>query len=220
MEDQHVVQLGDVQITVGEDEPAKHAVETEISEIEVVHKGRPIREYFDKWRGNIDTRVPIPSLRGLSVSWLGAFIGILVVSVTDHFMWQDHGFRLLVASFGASAVLLYGVPESKLSQPRNLIGGQVISAIVGVCVRLALDKVQWLANTVGMSLALLAMQLTQTTHPPGGATALIACSMASMAPWYGFQLVVAVALGSVELMAVALIITNLHKDRAYPTFWW
>jgi CBS-domain-containing membrane protein len=62
-------------------------------------------------------------------------------------------------------------------------GGQVISAIVGVCVRLALDKVQWLANTVGMSLALLAMQLTQTTHPPGGATALIACSMASMAPW-------------------------------------
>jgi CBS-domain-containing membrane protein len=47
---------------------------------------------------------------------------ILVVSVTDHFLWQDHGFRMLVASFGASAVLLYGVPESKLAQPRNLIG--------------------------------------------------------------------------------------------------
>lgn len=45
-----------------------------------------------------------------------------MVSVTDHFLWQDHGFRMLVASFGASAVLLYGVPESKLAQPRNLIG--------------------------------------------------------------------------------------------------
>jgi CBS-domain-containing membrane protein len=45
-----------------------------------------------------------------------------VVSVTDHFLWQDHGFRMLVASFGASAVLLYGVPESKLAQPRNLVG--------------------------------------------------------------------------------------------------
>jgi CBS-domain-containing membrane protein len=209
-----------VTITVGEDEPAKHAVETEISRIEGVDAGKPIREYFDKWRGGIDTRVPIPSLRGLSVSWLGAFIGILVVSVTDHFMWQDYNFTLLVASFGASAVLLYGVPESKLSQPRNLIGGQVVSAIVGVCVRLALDKVQWLANAVGMSLALLAMQLTQTTHPPGGATALIACSMAQLPPWHGFQLVVAVTLGSVQLMVVALIITNLHKDRAYPTFWW
>jgi CBS-domain-containing membrane protein len=43
--------------------------------------------------------------------------------------------------------------------------------------------VQWLANAVGMSLALLAMQLTQTTHPPGGATALIACSMHQLAPW-------------------------------------
>lgn len=60
---------------MGEDEPAKHAVETEISRIEDVDAGKPIREYFDKWRGGIDTRVPIPSLRGLSVSWLGAFIG-------------------------------------------------------------------------------------------------------------------------------------------------
>lgn len=50
---------------------------------------------------------------------------ILVVSVTDYFLWRDHNFRLLVASFGASAVLLYGVPESKLSQPRNLIGKSV-----------------------------------------------------------------------------------------------
>lgn len=221
LEDAHTVVLeGDVEITVGEDEPAKHAVEAEISKIEEQDAGRPIKEYLDKWRGGIDTRVPVPSVRGMAVSWLGAFIGILVVSVTDHFLWRDHGFRLLVASFGASAVLLYGVPESKLSQPRNLIGGQVVSAIVGVCVRLALDKVQWLANALGMSLALLAMQLTQTTHPPGGATALIACSMAQLPPWSGFQLVVAVTLGAVELMVVALLITNLHKDRAYPTFWW
>jgi CBS-domain-containing membrane protein len=53
-----------------------------------------------------------------------------VVSVTDHFLWRDHGFRLLVASFGASAVLLYGVPESKLSQPRNLIGESTMACII------------------------------------------------------------------------------------------
>lgn len=123
LEDAHTVVLeGDVEITVGEDEPSKHAVEAEISKIEEQDAGRPIKEYLDKWRGGIDTRVPVPSVRGVAVSWLGAFIGILVVSVTDHFLWRDHGFRLLVASFGASAVLLYGVPESKLSQPRNLIG--------------------------------------------------------------------------------------------------
>jgi CBS-domain-containing membrane protein len=55
---------------------------------------------------------------------LCACCSILVVSITDHFLWQDYGFRMLVASFGASAVLLYSVPESKLAQPRNLIGAQ------------------------------------------------------------------------------------------------
>lgn len=99
-------------------------------------------------------------------------------------------------------------------------GGQILSAVVGVCIRLALDKVQWLANPLGMALALLVMQVTGTTHPPGGATALIACSTPQMAPWYGFQMVLAVALGSFELLAVALVASNLHKNRSYPTFWW
>lgn len=71
----HTLTGDDVQITVGEDEPSKHAVESEISRIEGEDAGKPIKEYFDKWRGGIDTRVPIPSLQGLSVSWLGAFIG-------------------------------------------------------------------------------------------------------------------------------------------------
>ncbi|KAF6265798.1 HPP family-domain-containing protein [Scenedesmus sp. NREL 46B-D3] len=216
----HSVRLSDdVTVTVAEDEPVKGAVESDIAQIE--HKPESkLRRYFNKWRGDIDTATPFPSFQDAAVSWLGAFLGILLVSVTDLFLWRNHEFRMLVASFGASAVLLYGVPESKLAQPRNVIGGQVVSAIVGVCVRLALERVQWLANAVGMSLALLAMQLTCTTHPPGGATALIACSAPVMAPWHGFQLVLAVCVGSVELTAVALLISNFHRGRAYPTFWW
>lgn len=62
------------------------------------------------------------------------------------------------------------MPESKLSQPWNVVGGQVLSSIVGVAVRLALTHhVPWLANALGMSLALVAMQLTTTVHPPGAA---------------------------------------------------
>eukprot|EP00878_Enallax_costatus_P001393 GHUV01001543.1.p1 GENE.GHUV01001543.1~~GHUV01001543.1.p1 ORF type:complete len:254 (+),score=39.42 GHUV01001543.1:1063-1824(+) len=209
----------DVEITVAEDEPEKGAVEDDIASITSKKESR-IRKYFDKWTGGIDKSLPFPSFQDVTISWLGAFIGILVVSITDHFLWRDHGFRLLVGSFGASAVLVYGVPESKLSQPRNLVGGQVISAIVGVCIRLALNEIQWLANALGMSLALVAMQLTGTTHPPGGATALIACSVADLPPWKGFQMVVAVLLGSLELMVVALIVSNFHRGRAYPTFWY
>ncbi|KAF8071025.1 hypothetical protein HT031_001107 [Scenedesmus sp. PABB004] len=218
----HVVHLpppvDDVEVTVATDEPTKGAVEADLARIESRPEG-PLRRYLDKMRGGIDTPAPFPTLQDAAVSWLGAFLGILLLSVTDFFLWRDHGFHVLVASFGASAVLLFGVPESKLSQPRNLVGGQIVSAVVGVCVRLALDRVQWLANAVGMSLALLAMQLTRTTHPPGGATALIACSMAALPPWHGFQLVLAVALGCAELLAVTLLVSNLHKGRAYPTFW-
>lgn len=75
----HVVRIsGDAEVTVGEDEPAKHAVEQRISDIEVgPDAGHPIREYFDKWKAYpaIDTRVPMPSLRGMAVSWVGAFLG-------------------------------------------------------------------------------------------------------------------------------------------------
>jgi CBS-domain-containing membrane protein len=209
----------DVEITVDEDEPVKGAVEQDIASIEAKKESK-IRKYFDKWTGGIDTALPFPTLQDAFVSWVGAFLGILVISITDHFLWRDYGFRLLVGSFGASAVLVYGVPESKLSQPRSLVGGQIVCAIVGVCIRLALNDMQWLANALGMSLALLAMQLTGTTHPPGGATALIACSVPELPPWHGFQFVVAVTIGVLQLMIVGLIVSNFHKGRAYPTFWW
>eukprot|EP00775_Hariotina_reticulata_P008660 gene8660-8841_t len=216
----HSVRVSDdLEVTVAEDEPKVGDVEAGLAKIDTSTSSRASK-YFLKWRGDIDKEFPFPSLEDVGITWIGAFLGILVVSVSDYFLWHEKGFQLLVASFGASAVLIYGAPESRLAQPRNLIGGHVISAVVGVCIRLALDKVQWLANAVGMSLALLAMQLTGTVHPPGGATALIACSAPVMFPWHGFQLVVAVMLGAVELLLVGLVVNNFHRKRAYPTFWW
>eukprot|EP00879_Flechtneria_rotunda_P027966 GHRR01030035.1.p1 GENE.GHRR01030035.1~~GHRR01030035.1.p1 ORF type:complete len:166 (+),score=20.42 GHRR01030035.1:227-724(+) len=124
----HVAHLNnDVDVTVAEDEPPKGAVEDDIASIEAKPESS-IKRYFDKWTGGIDQSLPFPTLQDCAVSWVGAFIGILVVSVTDHFLWRDHGFRVLVASFGASAVLLYVVPESKLSQPRNLVGEDCIGS--------------------------------------------------------------------------------------------
>jgi hypothetical protein len=135
---------------------------------------------------------------------------------------------VLVASFGASAVLLFGAPESKLSQPRGCVAGHVLSACVGVLARLALGErglhaPTYVVASLGMALALTAMQLTRSTHPPGGATALIACTApgaVSAAQWYGGRFVLAVAVGSVVMTASATIVNNLAADRAYPTYWW
>jgi CBS-domain-containing membrane protein len=125
----------------------------------------------------------------------------------------------IVGSFGASAVLVFAVLESKMSQPRNFVGGQVLSALVGVTTRVVIPE-PWIAGPVGMSLALVAMQLTSTTHPPGGATALIACSMATLPKWHGYSYLVTVAVGSVAMLAIALLVNNLDPRRRYPTFWW
>ncbi|KAI8467552.1 MAG: HPP family-domain-containing protein [Monoraphidium minutum] len=179
-----------------------------------------LRAFGRKLRGGLDHRLKVPHLTDLFVSWLGAFVGIAVVSLLDQALWRAVHFPLLVASFGASAVLLYGVPESKLAQPWNVIGGQLLSSLIGVAVRLALSgRVPWLANALGMSLALLAMQLTTTTHPPGGATALIACSAPITAPWMGFQFCITVTLGSCVMVFVAFITNNVCRDRSYPTYW-
>jgi CBS domain-containing membrane protein len=83
---------------------------------------------------------------------------------------------MLIGSFAATAVLVYGAPEAPLSQPRNVVGGHMLSAFIGLCIyklSVAWSFGYWLAAPLSVSLAIVAMQLTKTLHPPGGATAMI-----------------------------------------------
>lgn len=100
---------------------------------------------------------------------LASFIAILLVA----WLTELSGFHtpLLVASMGASTVLLFILPNSPLSQPWSLLGGQLLSAIVGVaCTQLINDSV--VAAAAAVSLSILAMLLLRCLHPPGTATAL------------------------------------------------
>ena len=88
---------------------------------------------------------------------------------------------MVIGSFGASAVLIYGELKSPLAQPRNFVGGHLFSSIVGVIIKLVLTYTgkaqEWLqpwACALSVATAIFVMHLTRTTHPPGGATALIA----------------------------------------------
>ena len=101
-------------------------------------------------------------------SFLSGTFGILVIFWLTDLL----DFPLLIGSFGASAVLLFGAADSPLAQPRNVIAGHVVSAVVAVCVVALLGTGQ-LAIAVAVGLAIFVMNVTHTTHPPGGATALI-----------------------------------------------
>ena len=82
-----------------------------------------------------------PSLRWILVSWIGGFLGIFLIEQVGRMIdLGDQASLFLIGSFGASAVLAYGAPQSPFSQPRNLIGGHCISALVGVSVYLLLGN--------------------------------------------------------------------------------
>lgn len=91
-------------------------------------------------------------------SWLGAFLGIGAVALITGFVLEGTGYTLVVGSFGASAVLIYGAVESPLAQPRNLIGGHIISAFIGVSICKLCPEFMWLAAPLAVSLAVAAMK--------------------------------------------------------------
>ncbi|UZR98908.1 HPP family protein [Chondrinema litorale] len=151
-------------------------------------------------------------------TFLGSFLGIGLITLlqSGYLPISDNVF--LIGSFGASSVLVYGAINSPLAQPRNLLGGHIISATIGVSINLLLSQNILLAAPLAVSLSIVAMQCTKTLHPPGGATALIAVigspSVINLGYWY---ILFPVMSGAAILFLTALITNNLTKSRKYPT---
>ncbi len=124
----------------------------------------------------------------------------------------------LIGSFGASSVLVFGAIQSPLAQPRNLIGGQLISAFIGVTIYKMLPEILWLTAPLAVALSIVTMQITKTLHPPGGATALIAVIGSERVKSLGYIYVLSPILtGSLLLLLVALVFNNMTSHRKYPT---
>jgi CBS-domain-containing membrane protein len=175
--------------------------------------------YFKKMRGTTKSP-PAVGLAEIIWSWIGAFLGIGIVAFINYNRLGDTDLVMIIGSFGASAVLIYGATKSPLAQPRNLVGGHVISALIGVTVHQWLHHHTWLAAAVAVATAIAAMHATKTLHPPGGATSLIAVIGSEKIHNLGYLYVlVPVALGAMIMLGVALLVNNLPKNRKYPEFW-
>ena len=153
-------------------------------------------------------------------SWIGAFLGITAVAGVQRWFLAGTDLTFVIASLGASAVLVYGAARSPLAQPRNLIGGHVLSALVGVTCWQWLSFEPELAMAMAVSTAMALMHLTRTLHPPGGATALIAVIGSEQIHAMGYLFVLVPALlGPLVLLVVALFVNNLPANRRYPEAW-
>ncbi len=167
--------------------------------------------YLSKMKGYKRT-TPLVSPPPLDVilTWLGAFIGITTITLFAHQYALP-----VVASFGASAVLIYGVPDAPLSQPRNVIFGHTFSAVAGVAT-VMMFGLTWWSPALGTALALVVMLITKTTHPPGGATALFAV-LSEAHPSY---ILTPIMVGAVILVVIGLLVNNLSPNRHYPRYWY
>ncbi len=179
--------------------------------------------YYFKRMGSKAASPPRRPWTRIAWSGVGAFVGIYLVATMSKFVSNeiaDHLF--LIGSFGASAVLLYGAPQAEFSQPRNLVGGHVLSALIGISLYKLMPDLVPLASALAVALSIVAMHATRTLHPPGGATALIAVSGSSNSHMLGYSFVLSpVALGALVMLLVALLINNLSSNpkRHYPVYW-
>lgn len=175
--------------------------------------------YFKKMQGHTQSP-PRVGTAEILWSWLGSFLGIAVVGVIHYKLLDQTALIMIIGSFGASAVLVYGAIRSPLAQPRNLIGGHVLSAVIGVTAFQLLGDQLWLASALAVSTAIALMHLTKTLHPPGGATALIAVIGGDAVHQLGYLYVLLPAgLGAMTMLIIALLVNNIAPNRRYPEFW-
>ena len=147
------------------------------------------------------------SVREAALAGLGGALAIGVLAACA----ATAATPLIIAPFGASCVLLFTVPASPLAQPRNVIGGHMISAIVGLIV-VALLGPSPLAMAVGVGLAIVATRITGTVHPPAGANPIVVALTG--AHWWFFA--IPVGLGAAILVLVATLYHRSVTKLAYP----
>lgn len=120
----------------------------------------------------------------------------------------------LMTSFGGSCVLILSAWKSSLSQPRNIIGGHLVSSLIGLALLHFWGNGSYVM-ALGVGLSIWLMMLTNTTHPPAGADPLIIIQGGYN--WY--FIINPVLVGTFVIVVMALIINNLLLKRHYPSFW-
>lgn len=170
---------------------------------------------------------PRPPLAQIVGSGVAAAACIAALAVPLHFDLLENGdIVMLLGSFGASACIVGGAHSLAVAQPRNVIGGHVISAAVGLSMfelELATGEFigMWITAPLGAGIATAAMLATRTFHPPAAGTALIALMGSPAIHALGWWFLVTPALtGPIILCAAGALTNRVLLRRDYPTYWW
>lgn len=151
-----------------------------------------------------------PSIRTITIATITSALGLLALAA----LTELSGEMFLIPPLAASMALIVGAPKLPLSQPRNVVGGQVVSAAVGVLVAFVGDSL-WLAAIAG-ALALGAMLLCRVPHSPAAATAVI--GVVTTVP--GWQFVLLAGAAALVLVVFGIVGNRLNGASDYPLYYW
>jgi CBS-domain-containing membrane protein len=163
-----------------------------------------------KLRGDSAALPPRAPGKAVSFAFLGGFLAIAVITL----LAQSLHVALVLGSFGASCVLVFGYPDVPFSQPRNVIIGHVLSTVIGLAF-VHFCGPHWWSVALAVGSAIAVMMLTRTVHPPAGSNPVI---VFLMQPAWDFALFPTLT-GAVILVLVALFYHNLTREPRWPKYW-
>ena len=166
--------------------------------------------YLRKLKGQGESLPPKSSINEIVLAWVGGFIAIVIIG----YLTKNYDNLLVMGSFGASCVLLFGFPKSPFSQPRNVILGHFFSTFIGLAFLHILGNEYW-SMALALATAIAVMIATRTVHPPAGSNPLIVFLLGANWDYLIFPTLV----GSIILVFIALIYNNLNKNIIYPQYW-
>lgn len=166
--------------------------------------------FFDKLRGDGAALPPRSAGKTVVLAWVGGFLTISTIALLGDALSTT----LILGSFGASCLLVFGYPDAPFSQPRNVILGHALSSLVGLAFMSTLGP-HWWTVALATATAIALMIVTRTAHPPAGSNPVI---VFLAHPSWSF-LLFPTLVGAVVLVAVALIYNNTTRTAKYPKYW-
>lgn len=153
---------------------------------------------------------PFPAFKNVALAWLGGALAMAAITQAG----EQLSLSLILGSFGASCVLVFGFPDLPFSQPRNVVVGHFLSSLTGLLF-LVIVGPQWWSLAMAVGTAIAVMMLTGTVHPPAGSNPVI---IFLTHPAWSF-LLFPTLVGAVLLVLVALFYNNLARATKYPKYW-
>lgn len=166
--------------------------------------------WFSKFRGGESPLPARATAKAICLAWLGGVIAISALAGLTTLTASP----LLLGSFGATCVLVFGYPDVPFAQPRNIVLGHLLSSLVGL-IFLTLCGPHWWAAGLATGTAIAVMMFTRTVHPPAGSNPVI---VFLSAPGWSF-LLYPTLLGALLITLLAALYNNTTRSSGYPKYW-